>query len=325
MNKFIQWLKEVFLPTENNNYRPRFLESRVLVYCVVVLFLLKLFTLPFFILFSKNIFFAAIVESMLIKLTNQERQSLGMAPLKENPQLKQAALFKAKDMLEKNYFAHQSPQGISPWYWFKIAGYNYKFAGENLAIGFLDSEQVYSAWLKSPGHRANILNPSFKEIGIAVLNGNFQGNQTTVVVQLFGTPSTFVSAPKQSEFQNKIPATTEFKNQGQKEVTEVASQAALDISTQGEFEKELGVKEKNLILGFLSFMTSDFYNFLQKFIYGFLIIIILALLLNIFIRLDIQHPDLILKTFFFILLLFTFLAVDKVDMVNFISRNFAIY
>ncbi|GAH47620.1 unnamed protein product, partial [marine sediment metagenome] len=73
-------------------------------------------------------------------------ESLGLSALRENPQLSKAALLKAQDMLENDYFAHRSPEGITGWYWIKKAGYNYQRAGENLAIAFLDSEEVHKAW-----------------------------------------------------------------------------------------------------------------------------------------------------------------------------------
>lgn len=312
-------IKIIFVPCKDNNYRPKFLESRVLVYFVALLLVMKLFTLPFFLLFSKNIFFAAIVESSLIKLTNQQRQSLGLEPLTENQQLKQAALLKAKDMLQNGYFAHQSPEGFSPWYWFGQTGYNYRLAGENLAIGFLDSEQVHQAWLASPSHLANLVNPNYRETGIAVLQGNFQGRETTMVVQLFGSQLSISQTqppPKPSEPIGQAPA----------KETPAPSPAPtpeenLEVAGAEEVLPDL---ENKLAVSFLSFVASDFYNFLQKFIYGFLILIILALILNVFIRFDVQHPDLILKTAFFVCLLIVFLLIDKVDMVNLVSRNFAI-
>lgn len=302
IKKIIQKLKIIFIPNEENNYRPRFLESKVLFYCLILLLLLKLFTIPFFLFFPKNVFFAAIVESALIKLTNQYRQSLALPPLEENPQLKQAALLKAKDILEKEYFSHYSPEGVSPWHWFRIAGYKYKFAGENLAIGFFDSEQVHQAWLASPNHRANLLNPNFQEIGIGVMKGKFQGNEITVVVQLFATPA--VSS-----------------------INEGSPRPVIEVKTKPlaqEVEVEVEKKEK-LMIKFLSFFSSDYHSWLQKIIYGLLILIIVSLIINILVRFDIQHPDLIFKTIIFIGLLTLFVLIDKTDMIKLISPDFAIY
>jgi hypothetical protein len=99
---------------------------------------------------------------------------------------------KAEHMAEHEYFAHVSPDGIDPWYWFHRSGYKFEKAGENLAINFVDSGDVNRAWMDSPGHRANILNGNFTEIGIAAVSGTYKGKKTIYVVQLFGTPA---SAP----------------------------------------------------------------------------------------------------------------------------------
>jgi hypothetical protein len=97
---------------------------------------------------------------------------------------------KANDMATKGYFAHTSPEGLSPWYWFKQAGYDFVYAGENLAVNFSDSAEVDKAWMNSPGHRDNILNTKYTEVGIATANGMYQGRPTTFVVQEFGRPMT---------------------------------------------------------------------------------------------------------------------------------------
>jgi hypothetical protein len=96
---------------------------------------------------------------------------------------------KAEDMAAKGYFAHESPEGLTPWYWFKEAGYQYAYAGENLAVHFTDSTAVVDAWLKSPAHRANVMNGNYTEIGIGTAKGTFEGVDTVFVVQLFGTPA----------------------------------------------------------------------------------------------------------------------------------------
>ena len=126
---------------------------------------------------------------MVISYTNENRQAAGEPSFVPNDLLTQATQLKANDMAEKGYFAHNSPDGKKPWYWIEKAGYNYKYAGENLAIDFVDSKDVTDAWMSSPGHKANILNDDFKEIGVATAVGMYQGRETTFVVQMFGTPA----------------------------------------------------------------------------------------------------------------------------------------
>ena len=123
----------------------------------------------------------------IIQDTNTFRQSLGIAPLKENSTLDIAAAQKLQDMIQNQYFAHFSPDGVSPWHWFEVNQYQYTYAGENLAIGFLGAQDVVDAWEKSPLHRANLVNTHYQEIGVAVQNAKIKDNDGMIVVQLFGT------------------------------------------------------------------------------------------------------------------------------------------
>jgi uncharacterized protein YkwD len=181
-------IKHFILPSENNNYKSRFLQSNVLLYCVVLILALKIVAILVSINIPQNIFFADITKSVLENSVNQTRQSLGLQPLSENQKLDEAAQLKAENMVQDEYFNHVSPSGVTPWAWFLKAGYNYKYAGENLAIGFYDSQEVYDAWLNSPSHKANIVDPNYTEVGTAVLSGFGQDGKTIVVVQEFGSP-----------------------------------------------------------------------------------------------------------------------------------------
>ena len=184
----IKNLKKLFVACEQNNFRPGFLKANFLFYLVLIFFILKIIVLPFYINFPKSIFFAEIASSDIFNLLNIQRKVQGLSPLQENPQLENAALLKAQDMLDKNYFGHKSPDGTLGWHWIQSAEYDYERAGENLAIGFIDSQEVHQAWNQSELHKKNLLNPDFQDIGVAVLTGDFQGNETTIVVQLFGKP-----------------------------------------------------------------------------------------------------------------------------------------
>lgn len=124
----------------------------------------------------------------VIALTNQSRTAAGLTVLSENKYLSQAASDKAEDMINNDYFAHTSPTGVGPWHWFKTAGYNYKYAGENLAVNYTNAEEQDSAWMKSETHRANILNPRYQDIGVAVVAGKVDGKETLITVELFGAP-----------------------------------------------------------------------------------------------------------------------------------------
>jgi hypothetical protein len=107
---------------------------------------------------------------------------------RENGQLSAAAQGKAQHMFANNYWDHFAPDGTSPWDFIVNSGYKYKFAGENLAYNYMFSDDVVNAWMDSPSHRANIVRAEYTEIGFAVQNGNLLGEDTTLVVQMFGTP-----------------------------------------------------------------------------------------------------------------------------------------
>lgn len=125
----------------------------------------------------------------VIKFTNSARVQAGLTPLLENFQLNQSAYSKAYDMFSKQYFAHDSPEGKNVSDLASEAGYQFIVIGENLALGsFKDDRELVTGWMNSPGHRANILNPSYKEIGVAVIKGNFNGKTTWIAVQHFGRP-----------------------------------------------------------------------------------------------------------------------------------------
>lgn len=185
----IKMLKKYLIPHEENGYKPHLLRE----FSVVFLSLLIIFLIPFFAflypaVITSDFLLSAIFPSALVGFANEARFSDGEHALKVNPDLEEAARLKAEDMVKKNYFAHVSPEGVTPWYWLGKAGYNFSAAGENLAIDFSDSKDVADAWLNSPGHRANILNKKFTEIGVATAKGVFNGRETVFVVQFFGKP-----------------------------------------------------------------------------------------------------------------------------------------
>jgi hypothetical protein len=131
---------------------------------------------------------STITTALIIQLTNAERAKAGLGQLETSPALSQAAVEKAQDMLNHDYFAHISPAGVTPWFWMVKHNYSYRLAGENLAIDFTEAEDVVVAWMNSPSHRANVLNADYVETGVGVLTGEFEGATSTVVVHMFGLP-----------------------------------------------------------------------------------------------------------------------------------------
>lgn len=107
-------------------------------------------------------------EDEVIKLTNAERARAGLPALKANWQLSRVARYKSQDMVNKNYFSHQSPTYGSPFKMMESFGLRFMAAGENIAYGQKTPQEVVKTWMSSPGHRANILSSSFTEIGVGV-------------------------------------------------------------------------------------------------------------------------------------------------------------
>lgn len=108
------------------------------------------------------------VENEVIRLVNIERSKNGLMSLKANWQLSRCARYKSQDMINKNYFSHNSPTYGTPFDMMKSFGLNYSAAGENIAKGQRSAKEVMNAWMNSPGHRSNILSPSYMEIGVGL-------------------------------------------------------------------------------------------------------------------------------------------------------------
>jgi uncharacterized protein YkwD len=140
-----------------------------------------------------------LIKSEVIKYTNIQRQNNGLSPLEENLKLDLSADNKIKDMFINQYFEHESPLSINVGDLIKQVNYDYLIVGENLAMGnFENSEKLVNAWMESIGHRENILNPKYQEIGVAVLQGVYEGKKIWMAVQHFGLPSSFCPKPSES-------------------------------------------------------------------------------------------------------------------------------
>jgi uncharacterized protein YkwD len=133
-----------------------------------------------------------ISTSQIVSSTNQMRLAVGQSSLAVNAKLAQSAQLKAKDMAVKSYFAHENPEGQRLAYWLGVVGYAYKFAGENLAVGFNSAEAAMEGWKNSPGHYSNIIKPEYQEIGVGTASGIYKGRPVVFVVQHFGVTKNLV-------------------------------------------------------------------------------------------------------------------------------------
>jgi len=182
-------LSRLFIPQEKNNFRADLLKNSFL-FLLVFAYLVNQSFIKYLSIVKPGVlgYSSEITAQKVLDQTNQERSKLGLTALKYNSVLSQSATKKAQDMFTNNYWAHNSPNGTTPWDFFKLAGYKYSVAGENLARDFYDTESLMKAWLNSPTHKANIINTKYQEIGIGVVNGTLGGIKTTLVVQHFATP-----------------------------------------------------------------------------------------------------------------------------------------
>lgn len=278
-----RWLKRHFIPHEGNSYRPHLLRLKSMsqIAGIILFFELILFILPVinFSTIVDRLNLGAVLPGMLSTLTNIEREKNHLSNLVVSPTLTVAAQLKAEDMAKKSYFAHTSPEGLTPWYWFDKAGYKYSHAGENLAVNFTDSQDVTVAWMNSPGHRANIVRQSYQEVGTGIATGMYEGHETVFVAQLYGTPTT-ISKPIISSPQPTVVKEENTQVLGASEPTQPTSNVSDKILKEPKFWERVFSSPRQATNAML---------------YAVLAIIVIALFLNIVIKFEYQHPDLILN------------------------------
>jgi len=132
---------------------------------------------------------ATSAAEVILAAMNRERTARGLRPLRLNQKLSLAANDRIGDMFSKRYFAHVSPDGLQPFTWARQRGYRYRLIGENLAVGYR-GKSVVDGWMNSRGHRENILQRGFDEVGIAIADGAPQrGYRGPTVVAMYGTPA----------------------------------------------------------------------------------------------------------------------------------------
>lgn len=304
-----RWLKRHFIPHEENGFRPHFLHrgnTKQLI-GIILFFELILFVLPGlnFVGYFKSLNLGAIMPGILSSLTNVERIENSLPELRVNEILNEAARMKAEDMAKKSYFAHTSPEGVTPWYWLEKAGYSYVYAGENLAINFIDSEDVTEAWMNSPTHRANIIHGAYTEVGTGVAVGTYEGYETVFVAQVYGRPRAINTSIATRVSTNPVPpqpssprlavdvpqrTPTTVESESPEEVLAAETQTTVAPKTQS-----LNRVTQEAIKDFFQSAAASPRHATDAVLYSVLSIIMLALLFNIFIKIKHQHADLILN------------------------------
>jgi uncharacterized protein YkwD len=130
---------------------------------------------------------AEITRQSVLDTMNSYRADRGLPPLRFDARLQKAADDRMRDMEEQEYWAHESPDGRSPFTWVRAEGYDFQYAGENLAAGFETTEVLVASWMESPGHRDNIMSPLYSDCSISIIDGSTRGRATgKSIVVMFG-------------------------------------------------------------------------------------------------------------------------------------------
>ncbi len=248
--------RHLFLPHRSNNQRAKLLHHSSIFFIAIFLFAANIFLLQFRHSYP-NILGSAINISVqdLLTLTNQERAKQGLAPLTYNDQLAAAAKAKADDMFADDYWAHISPKtGRTPWVFIQNAGYNYTYAGENLARGFTSAQDTINAWMASATHRANVLSVNYQDVGFAVEDGNLTGeNDTTLIVEEFGGKGSS-PLPEKAEAAPQLPQAS-VSAQGENTQVQYQSITKTPVIDRYAFAKDI---TQFLIVLFIVIFILDF-------------------------------------------------------------------
>ncbi|MEA3463942.1 MAG: CAP domain-containing protein [Patescibacteria group bacterium] len=337
--------KEYFIPNEENEHKPKILRTKPLVIIIVGLVLIKAVVTGYlFFIYPNHARMTELISCQILELINKDRISDDLPILTINPALNSAALTKAQDMIDYDYFAHKSLNGKMPWDWINRGEYAYLFVGENLAMNFNSAQAAHSALMQSESHKKNILNSKYADIGLAVLSGELNGKNTNILVQLFGfrkaelaivaqeekispTQIPFVTLPINPTVNEESAEEKIFEAADEQAAEQIApAKTAEDLPAQPEekvevmpIEKEqievaavnrhiytspnsaiennkvtqvmtFTVQEDKKIISAVKLVKTSHYIFIVV-----LAFIALALLVNIFVRISIQHKSVIVQ------------------------------
>jgi len=332
-------LINLFIPNIKNSFKPKILRPKsLLTYALAIVAVKVLVTGFLFFTYPSPAQMSAIISANMISLINQSRLAESANPLKENPLLSEYARQKAEDMIKRDYFAHDTPEGKRPWQWIDKDQYDYVYAGENLAMDFSTAEAVQDAFMKSPSHKRNIVNPKYQEVGIAVLYGKLSGHPTTLLVEFFGTKRQdlvpLVQADKPLAAKAAQPAKKPAVAPTIK--TPVAPPSAPAAKPGGVAGEEIALPEmpapaelaqlpsvQDLNAGISNngiiivnaekqaakTLADWVIEYSNIFFIAFLIFILISLGLNIFVKIQVQHPSVILQSAALIALLLAMILV----------------
>lgn len=349
-------VKEYFIPHDGNDHKPKILRTKSLAIIVLSVFLIKAAVTGYlFFIYPNQARMTEIITKQILELINKDRISNNMPALSTNPVLSEAALAKAQDMLDYDYFAHKSLDGRMPWDWIDRGEYAYLFVGENLAMNFSSAAAAHNALMQSETHKKNILNNKYADIGLAVLPGELNNKQTNVLVQMFGYQKLQETENMKQETDDSAPlfavlpdnstmpdepvepesfsesADVNLEEQSAEQIALVEPIEKQEIKIMPTEKKETAVAavsarisknmytspnpdiENNKIIQVMSFaaeedekitMAAKMLQISHYIFIAVLALVAIALLINIFVRISIQHKSVIAQS----LLVIVFIA-----------------
>ncbi len=221
-------LRDFLIPHEGNNFYPLSFAPRRVIFHISGALAVKLIVFLFIMFLPAQAWLTPDVlleqEAEIIRLTNELREGKGVGILSENVKLRSAAFDRAQDMLIKQYFAHISPDGTRFSKWIDDSGYDYKVAGENLAMGFADASGAMEGWKASPTHYDNLVDPDYENIGVSAVDGVMNGYGTTLVVQLFG--ALINNSPLEEKFSYSSASSDFIESSDSQEVAQSQGQSS---------------------------------------------------------------------------------------------------
>jgi len=297
-------VKCYFIPHQDNDHQPLSLRPKKLLGYALILILIKLTVTGFlFFYYPTPAELANIVTSKIVELANADRDRNQIDEFAVNHNLTRFAMAKAQDMIDNNYFSHDSPDGRKPWQWIDRNEYDYIYAGENLAMDFSSAELIHQAFMKSPTHQKNILNPKYKDIGVAVVSGEINGRQTDVLVQLFGTQRS-----QRETIPSTVPPVVTLENTPTPQIQVVGEEIVAGQSAEFTADSP-GIIVVSAKTSAKKSITDTIIEYTNIFFIAFLIFISAALFLNVVIKVKVQHPKVILQSLAIIALITALILV----------------
>ncbi|MDP3899523.1 MAG: CAP domain-containing protein [bacterium] len=185
-------LVDFFVPCDGNNHHPKILTTKRAIFYSSFFVVVKMVVVTAVLVLPLQAFLSPDIlaeqKAEVARLVDELRVEQGKQPLSVNAYLENSAQGRTNDMLQNSYFSHYGPNGHDLAYFLEKSNYRYEMAGENLAMGFSSAKTVVQAWVKSPLHYKNMIDPDFIEAGIGIVQGEYDGSVTTFMTHHFGKP-----------------------------------------------------------------------------------------------------------------------------------------